>query len=465
MARLPSSFRDPSGFVFSRDGILYRQINREYAPYFKLLNDSGLYTDLTARGWLIPHAVVDQPPADPERALLVIRPDVVPFISHPYEWCFSQWKDAALLTLDIQEQALNRGMTLKDASVFNLQFRNGRPVFIDTLSFETLDESAPGWIAYRQFCEHFLAPLSLMAFRDERLGRLLQLHPDGVPLDLACRLLPVRALLNFHRWVHLRVHAWGQKRSENASANPRKPVSLRTRLALVDSLRSAVRSLKWNVPKTAWSDYYAKSESYDAATRQAKESEIAALLQRLKPTTVWDLGSNTGVYSRLPADAGATTVIAADSDAACVELLYRELSAKGATKILPLCIDLANPSPAIGWMNRERDSLVQRGPADVVLALAVMHHLAIGANVSFELMAKFFNEIARSLVIEFVPKDDPMTQRLLASRKDIFADYDAPHFEEAFLRYFELRERRPLPGSNRLLYWFERRNRATAGPS
>ena len=206
-----ASFRDPSGFLFSREGVLYRQVNQVYAADFTRLMDSGLYDKLIKAGLLIPHVESDLKPAQPELAFKVIRPERVPFISYPYEWSFGQLKDAALATLSIQKRALKLGMSLKDASAYNIQFYNGKPVLIDTLSFETYQEGEP-WVAYRQFCQHFLAPLALMAYRDVRLSQLLRVYIDGIPLDLASELLPGRTRWNLGLATHIHLHASAQKR-------------------------------------------------------------------------------------------------------------------------------------------------------------------------------------------------------------------------------------------------------------
>src|SRR6185503_16964008 len=198
--QLSASFRDPSGFLFSRGGVLYRQVNRKYEQEYARLMESGLYEKLVKAGLLIPHLEVDEAPAESEVtrafAYKIIQPERAPFISYPYEWSFGQLKDAALATLSIQRRALKVGMSLKDASAYNIQFVRGKPTLIDTLSFEIYKEGQP-WVAYRQSCQHFLAPLALMALKDVRLNQLLRVYIDGVPLDLASGLLPAKTRLNF----------------------------------------------------------------------------------------------------------------------------------------------------------------------------------------------------------------------------------------------------------------------------
>lgn len=219
--RLTASFRDPSGFIFRHNGALYRQINTTYRENYQTLMKSGLYDDLTRAQLLIPHEEVAVEPAEPSIAYKVIRPEPLQFISYPYERCFSQLKDTALTTLAIQKRALKHGMSLKDCSAYNIQFHRGRPVFIDTLSFEIYREGEP-WVAYRQFCQHFLSPLALIAHRDVRLNQLLRVYIDGIPLDLTSRLLPARTKLNFAILSHIHLHAASQKHYANKAVDKSK---------------------------------------------------------------------------------------------------------------------------------------------------------------------------------------------------------------------------------------------------
>ncbi|MDD5556451.1 MAG: SAM-dependent methyltransferase [bacterium] len=452
--RLASSFRDPSGFLFSRDGVIYRQINSIYREDYDRLTESGLCRELVDAGLMIPHEEVDAPPADPETAYKIIRPEVVPFISYPYEWCFSGLKDAALATLEIQRCALERGMTLKDASAFNIQFIGGRPVLIDTLSFERYREGMP-WAAYRQFCQHFLAPLALMARADARLGCLLGVYIDGVPLDLASALLPLRSRFSFRLLSHIHLHAAAQRRGAGSG----KPVTARLSrfrlLALIDNLRGAVAACSWRPPKTAWSAYY-EATTYAPEAFEHKRRTIGTFLDVLAPRSVWDMGANTGVFSRVAAAKGIPTV-SLDGDRAAVEMNYLACRKEGERKILPLVMDLTNPSPSLGWAHRERMSLAARGPADAVMALALIHHVAIANNVPLAAAARYFRELGRGLIIEFVPKEDSNVQRMLATREDIFPDYTERRFEEAFGRHFTVEAREAVPGSRRAIYLMKRR--------
>lgn len=417
---------------------------------------SNLYQELTNAQLLIPHVATDVPAFTPD-GWLVIQPQRIPFISYPYEWCFSQLKDAALLTLQLQQKALAHGMSLKDASAYNVQFLHGKPVFIDTLSFALYEEGQP-WPAYRQFCEHFLVPLALMAHTDIRLHRLLLSNLEGIPLQLGSKLLPWHTCMSFGLLMHVHLHAKAQVKytgQESGSKNKQKAMSRNALLQLLDSLTATVKSLSWSPDKTLWADYYQHTNYQDGAMRH-KEQTVEQLLLKAGPEIVWDLGANTGRFSQIATKMGAQ-VVAMDFDIGSTEIHYLRIKEEKNTAVLPLVIDLTQPSPAIGWLNKERESIFARPKPDLVMALALVHHLAISHNLPVSYLASFFAGLANHLLIEFVPKSDSQVQRLLASRKDIFTGYTQAAFEEEFSRFFQIEEKHPLQGTERTLYLMRKR--------
>ena len=456
----PGSFRDPSGFVFFHDGVLYRQVNARYQPDYDRLMSSGLYARLVDEHLLIPHAEMPLALAASDDATTIIRPERLPFISYPYEWCFSQLRDAALATLRIQRLALEHGMSLKDASAYNIQFHGGAPLLIDTLSFEPEQPGEP-WVAYRQFCQHFLAPLALMGHVDIRLGKLQREYLDGIPLDLASALLPWQTRLSLSLGVHLHqqarfehLHAEEVEKAGIPEAHKSGGMTRDGLLGLLDHLYSTVEGLHWEPKNTDWGAYYTFT-NYTEAAFAHKKAIVAGFLGQVKPRLLWDLGANDGTFSRLAGDR-QMLALAFDFDPEAVEYGYRAMRENGETALLPLVLDLTNPSPSLGWRHRERQSLAERGPADCVMALALIHHLAIGNNLPFAGIAAFFREIARVLIIEFVPKQDSQIQRMLATREDIFTRYTQEDFEAAFAAHFTIRERIPVKESRRVLYLMDR---------
>lgn len=457
-APISSSFRDPSGFLFVKGDVLYRQVNKEYQSVYENLNSSGLYAALVKKGWLIPHSEVQNvEPAQKETAYKIIQPERIGFISYPYEWSFSQLKDAALLTLKIQNLALEKGMTLKDASAYNIQFFKGKPVLIDTLSFDDYEDGKP-WDAYRQFCQHFLAPLALMSKVDIRLNQLMRVYIDGIPLDMASRLLPWSTRLNLGLATHIHIHAGAQKKysESQGKTNGESRVSRTGLLGLIDNLMSTIKSLEWKPQGTEWADYY-DITNYSSDAFDKKKSLVKEFVQQTGGGTIWDLGANTGEFSRPVSDYGP--VVSFDIDPAAVEKNYRQVKAGKETGILPLVLDLTNPSGGIGWANKERDSLANRGPADVVMALALIHHICISNNVPLENFADYLRTLGNNLVIEFVPKEDSQVQILLSTRKDIFPRYSIDGFEQAFSKSFEIVNKKPVEGSQRVLYLMKSKGR------
>jgi hypothetical protein len=449
---LSGSFRDPSGFVFTRDGELYRQVSDDFAAQYDLLLASGLRDALVEPGLLVRHEEADLSLAPAPGAYRVLKPERVPFVSYPYEWCFGQLKDAALATLAAQKLAMDHGMSLRDASAYNVQFLRGRAVLIDTLSFERLREGEP-WVAYRQFCQHFLAPLALMSYRDVRLGQLLRVHLDGIPLDLAAELLPRKARSRPSLAMHIVAHARSQRRHQADAEAPssRRRFGMQAFRGLVDNLESAVEKLYWEPGQSPWAGYYSEAESYSEQAMAHKRELVGSFIDMARPAAVWDLGANTGEFGRIATGRGIPTVCF-DVDPASVELNWRRVRTDGVATLLPLLMDLTNPSPRIGWENAERQSLADRGPVDTVFALALVHHLAIGNNVPLPRLASFLRSTCRTLIVEFVPKEDPKTQVLLATREDVFPDYTREGFEHAFEERFSIERREPVMDSARVLY-------------
>jgi hypothetical protein len=451
---IPSSFRDPSGFLFYRNGSIYRQVNISYKENYDHLMNSGLYETLVGAELLIPHKEVDIEGAKPDKSYKIIQPELITFISYPYEWSFSQLKDGTLTTLEIQKKSLDFGMSLKDCSAYNIQFRKGKPILIDTLSFEKYSPGKP-WAAYRQFCQHFLAPLALMSYKDIRLNQLFRIYIDGVPLDLASSLLPLSTCFRFSLLSHLHLHAKSQNHFADKTINTSgRKVTLLSFLGLIDNLESTIKEMKWRDQRSEWAHYY-EDTNYSPESLQQKRQIVAEFLNTINPRSVWDLGANVGMFSRIASDRGIQT-ISFDIDPAAVEKNYLDCIKNDETNILPLLLDLTNPSPGIGWENQERISLVDRAPADAVFALALIHHLAISNNLPLKKIADFFKKICNWLVIEFIPKSDSKVRRLLTTREDIFLDYTQRIFESEFRKYFKIENSVKIKDSERILYLMKR---------
>lgn len=454
----PASFRDPSGFIFVENGEIYRQINCEYKENYDYLLSSGLYEALIKKQYLISYEEKDISLKQSDSAYKIIKPRKIPFISYPYEWSFGALKDAAFLTLKVQKEALDFGMSLKDASAFNIQFDKGKPIFIDTLSFEKYEEGKP-WVAYRQFCEHFLSPLALMAKKDVRLGQLFKIFLDGVPLSIASSLLPFKTFLSPSFFTHIYLHSKSQKyfEKETLIKNNSRAVHKKSLYGLIESLETAVRKLKISDFSTEWGDYY-NITNYSGAAFEKKKKIISDFINEINPKSIWDIGGNCGVFSRIASDKGIFTV-SFDNDYIALEKSYQESKNKKEENILPLFLDVMNPSPDAGFANEERMSLTKRGGPDCILSLALIHHLAISNNLPFFKIADFFSGISPSLIIEFVPKEDSKARNLLKTRKDIFKNYDILNFEKEFEKKFFIKEKKLIADSLRTIYLMIRKNK------
>lgn len=450
--RINASFRDPAGFVFEKEGVVFRQVNRCYADDYSRLFDSGLYEVLVRKQLLISHKIISGDFAQDD--CIIIQPEQLAFISYPYEWSFNQLKDAALITLAIQKLALTKGMSLKDASAYNIQFHNGKAIFIDTLSYERYIEGKP-WVAYRQFCQHFLAPLALMAKTHISLHQLLRVYIDGIDLSFASKILPLKTWFSFGVLVHIHLHAKAQKKHATTKASQVNKVgqfSKKSFLALIDNLESTIKRLQWFSTDTQWYDYYQRNHNYCLEGLDAKQTIIESFIKDQYYNLVWDLGANTGRFSQVLAS-HAKLICAWDIDPACVDFHYQNIKQRGQTKnILPLLQDLTNPSSTIGWANKELLSILNRGPVDLILALGLIHHLVIVNNIPISEIAVFFASIGHSLIVEFIPKQDSQVQKLLENRQDIFSDYSEEKFRSCFAEYFVLDKIVKISGTVRTLY-------------
>lgn len=454
-----SSFRDPSGFIFFHNGEIYRQVNKIYQEDFELLISSGLFDRLEKKRKIVSHQEVQIPSPEPDLLFKTIKPEPIKFISYPYEWSFSQLKDAALLTLNIQKEALLSGMILKDSSAYNIQFQDGHPILIDTLSFAKYIEGE-AWIAYKQFCQHFLAPLALMSLKDIQLNELLKNHIDGIPLQLTSKLLPIKSWFNFGLLSHIHLHAKAQKNFTNESSKKKQPtqnISKTALIGIIENLEKTIKKLTWTPSGTDWLEYY-QTTNYSEPAFEKKKKIIRELLLSIQPKTVIDLGANTGVFSRECNDLDGCFVVSSDIDPGAVESNYLESKRSKEKYLLPLIIDLTNPSPSIGWSNEERSSFTKRAKADVIMALALIHHLAISNNLPLPNIFKYFSEMGRYLIIEFVPKEDSQVQRLLSTREDIFDEYTVEGFIKAAENFYNIKQTIPIPESNRIVFLLEQKN-------
>jgi hypothetical protein len=453
----PGSYRDRNGAVFYADGAVYRAISANALANFERLRAAPFFLELVARGKIV---ATDRESSASGLAAeggwaALLKHERIPFVSYPYEWPFGMLKDAALLHLELMVSGLNEGMILKDSSPYNIQWNGAEPVFIDIPSFEVLPPGAP-WVGYRQFCELFLYPLMLQAYKGVDFRPWLRGNIDGIPAEAMRAVLSARDMIRPGVLMHVLAQAALQRRY-SAGSNVRDSLAKagfdkRLIIANVEKLRKIVDGLQPGGGKTAWADY-AQSHSYEAEDFELKRDFVARAAASRRWQLVWDLGSNTGTFSRIAAE-HAHCVVAMDGDWMAVEQLYRAQQGRpDARKILPLVVNVADPSPSQGWKGLERKSLPDRGKPDLTLCLALIHHIVIGANIPMRDFVEWLASLGTSLVIEFVGRDDEMVQTLLANKDDQYSDYTPENFAALLDAHFDIRDKRALKGGKRVIYF------------
>lgn len=452
------SFKDPGGRVFLHQGRVFRTLSAASRTEFDALVRSGLYAALAGDGQLVPTTLGSAESAGLQPDTVgefVLEHERIPFVTYPYEWSFEMLRDAALLTLTIIERSLDRDFILKDATPFNVQFRHGKPVFIDILSFEPYRAGEP-WTGYSQFCSTFLYPLMLAAYRRVEFQSWLRGTLGSLSSGDMSRLFGWRDVLRPGVLVHVKLAARLQRSFEQTDvqlagrfADVR--FSKDTIRANVNRLRRTITKLRYDPPQSHWARYSCEN-TYSAEDERAKVAALEEALARERPSRVWDVGCNTGAYSDLAARFGAE-VVAIDADAASIDELYRaQKSGRRSANIQCVVGDITNPSPAMGWALAERGTWRARGQADFVIALALVHHIVISGNIPVEEFVSHLRTLAPAGITEFVTKADPQVKRLLARRRDVFADYELGRFREALARHFTITKEQTSGAGTRVLF-------------
>jgi hypothetical protein len=457
----PGSFRDPHGRVLLAPDGVFRALSETGLADWRALEESGLASELAGEGKLVATELAGDADAQriagelPETPAGVLRHERIPFVSYPYEWSFAMLRAAALLQLELTERALDHGLILKDATPYNVQFRGSRPVFIDVSSFERLREGEP-WAGYRQFCMLFLYPLMLQAYRGVDFQPLLRGSIDGIPPAQMAALMKGSRLSKgvlSHVRLHARLEASSAEQAGSEVKGELKKAKFSTELirSNVKRLHKLIEGLDWKAGRSVWSEYR-EENTYSDDDDRAKAEFVRATSAASPSKLTWDLGANDGAYSQIAAD-NADCVVALDFDHATIDGLYRRLAADGDERILPLVGNLVDPSPGLGWRGAERRTLEGRGDPDLVLALALVHHLSITGNVPVDELLDWFASLGSPAVIEFPTREDPMVKRLLAAKADgLHTDYELGEFERLLGQKFEIDRREQLPSGSRVLF-------------
>ncbi|MCP4330702.1 MAG: class I SAM-dependent methyltransferase [Alphaproteobacteria bacterium] len=453
-----ASFRDPSGHVFAIGERVLRTVTEIGRADYEFVRDGTLLSQLIAEGLVVSGQELNDLPGDPETqsSCYTLEHPRLPYISYPYEWPFEMLRSAALLHLDIQIRALDHGISLADASAYNVQFLGVDPIFIDYLSFRRY---RPGeyWLGHRQFCEQFLNPLLLRSLLGIPHNSWYRGQLEGIPTEALARVLSLRHKLSLRVLMHVAAPARLQSsaKGDRPRAAPRRSFPQSGYRNMLSQLRNWIKRLHpADGRATTWQDY-AASNTYAVAEADAKSDFVRAFISKVAPNLAIDLGCNSGEYSEVALDVGARRVIGFDFDQGALDAAYARARTKGLS-LTPLYLDAANPSPAQGWCHRERQSFGDRGKADAVVALAFIHHLAIARNIPLDQVIAWIVGLAPNGVIEFVEKSDPTVRQMLALREDIFANYSREAFEAGLRRLAAIVTTQTVSDTGRTLYWFER---------
>lgn len=456
------SFRDPAGRVFFSDNRVFRSLSTAAAHNFESFTVSGCYDRLISDGMLISARMLRSEEVAPFSEFLesaILEHEKIKHVSYAYEWPFSLLKRAALAHLDVHLSCLKDGYTLVDGNTYNIQFSGVCPKFIDIPSIVPFTEGE-AWLGYAQFCEQFIAPLMLEADIGVPFHPWLRGSPNGISLEHVTNLLPLRKYLSFNRFVHVILHSKMRKKYANHGESVRKDERISNAMTkdrlrgFLLSLRNLVSSMEINKSgKTEWENYE-NFGHYGGSDQQEKMAFVANTVKQRSPNLLWDIGCNTGQFAEIALNNGAKSVVGLDVDLGALEIAVARATQRS-LDFLPLYFDMLNPSPNQGWSERERSGIIKRSSADMVIALAVIHHIVITGNIPLSQAIEWIVGRASSGVIEFVTKEDPMVKRLLANREDHFDDYNVVAFEAYLSNHAQILRKVAIQSGNRILYAFE----------
>lgn len=465
-----ASFRDRTARVFLRNNQVFRALTASGLSDWKFAESLSCVRTGMQQGRIVTTKIVLDSVLLPESSAseefcCILQHDRVPLISYAYEWSFSMLRDAALLQLSLMSDALKEDAILKDATPYNIQFRGTNPVLIDTPSLVRLRPGRP-WDGYRQFCQMFLFPLMLQAYRGVDFQPWLRGQLSGISPAQMAGLLSFRDLLRrgvpTHVWLHSRLtrtdHCESSSTARQAVPESMQRAGFQKELiqSNIRGLYKLVSGLRWSPSGSLWADYDQQAAPVQLDST-AKETFVRTVLETRHWGHIWDVGCNLGRYSRL-ASSRADLVVAMDSDHLTIDHLYCSLRKERYENIVPLVMNLADPSPCQGWLCTERSQLHQRTQPELVLCLAVIHHLVIRENLLLDDVVRWLAGLRATLIIEFVDRTDTQVKSLLANRDDQFSDYSLKRFQDLMAQKFTVLQQITLPSQTRTLFLAEPRN-------
>lgn len=456
-----SSFRDPSGYIYEDKNTIYRSIKEFGRKQYEAIRHNNAIAESINNGFLIntKELPFQEWPNEIKDSAYVLQHDRIPYVSYPYEWSFCQLKSAAIHHLDFQLYLFKKGIVLKDASAYNIQFIGTTPLFIDLLSLKPY-QTGEYWTAHKQFCENFLNPLLLRSILGIPHNHWFRGTVEGIPtMDLA-NLIPLHKKLSWNMFSHILLQA---KLDRSAIHHQEKTLSIigkRRPLPAIAYESLLLQMRKWinklhphGTEKTTWSDY-SSNHTYSSKEALLKKDFIAEFTRSTNPDILVDLGCNTGDYSFTALENGAKYVIGFDFDQNALDGAYQR-GTQYHKPFLPLYLDATNPSPSQGWLESERQGFNTRTKTDAIIALAFIHHLAIAKNIPLHQLIDWLLAIAPTGVIEFIPKSDPTISKMLFFRDDIFIDYTESNFENLLQQKAILIKKSKISSTGRTLFWYQ----------
>lgn len=457
----PGSFQDRSSRIVYLNDQVYRILNQQAADNWQQFKTTRCFQNALTNAQLV------QTEDATNTNLTAVFPEIdtrgvlqherIPVVSYPYEWSFGMLKDAALLHLNLLNNAISDNFMIKDATAYNVQWQGARPVFIDIPSFEPLEQGKP-WAGYRQFCQMFLYPLMLMAYKNIPFHAWMRGSIQGIEPQAMAPLFSVLDYVKPGVLPHVILHAKLQQQYATPDKQQQLVNSLQNEqyakaliVNNVKGLTQLIEKLTWQQSVSTWSAY-AANNSYTSEESQDKIKFIETAISNRRWQTTWDIGCNTGTFSKL-ASKYSDTVLALDADHLSVEHLYQHLKASEYKNILPMVMNLADPSPALGWQGLERKSLPQRSQPELILALALIHHMVISHNIPVRDFIDWLGGLKSHLIIEFVTKDDPMVKTLLMNKADQYDDYNQAYFEKCLRHWYHIEKQETSRSGTRILYF------------
>ena len=461
MIKEPGSFRDPAGNIFYQNGKIFRILSTLGEKRISFILKNKILEKSIKKKFLVNTSVLnegDKIKNNIYQENIILEHEEIPFISYPYEWSFSQLKEAAIFHLDFNLFLLENNANLIDSSAYNVQFIDNQPIFIDVLSMKEYKDGTP-WEGHKQFCENFLNPLILKSKKGIKFNNWFKGNIEGIETSELNKILNLFDKFSYNIFVHVHLlnkleEKFKNKKSLKLNSVRKTFLSKNQLMAMMKQLRNFISKLKDHKSISTW-DTYSIENSYSNSAENEKKEIVRKFFIKNRFNLVCDLGCNDGEYSEIALNNSCNRVIGFDFDLNAIEKAFIR-SKKKNLNFLPLYFDASNPSTKLGWDENERKSFKERANFDGLIALAFEHHLAIAKNIPLKDVIKWLTSLAPKGLIEFIPKDDDTIQKMLELKGDIFKNYNMENFENYLSLYCKIISKNYIKETKRIIYEYER---------